>query len=191
MGEVGHLIGHHGAAVAGVVGPADHSRFEEGAVDDQLPAAVEQVSQARLALRALELIGLLHREPRHPAAFRSQRVPGPGQLFLLHQQLLARRVPFLRRDDRGCLHGVVRLSVQVRAHADGSSVVSLTSFGRGGLSARRAGCPSRGPARPGTAAPPASGPSAAGSAPGAAPPARPSPGRPRPAGPGAWRSPAA
>ena len=33
-------------------GPADHARLEERAVDDQLPAAVEQIEQARLALGA-------------------------------------------------------------------------------------------------------------------------------------------
>ena len=61
----------------------------------------------------------------------------------------------------------------------GASPYSSCQFHRGGLSARRADCPSRGPARPGTAAPPASGRSGAGIAPGAAPPVRPSPGPPR------------
>ena len=33
-----------------------------------------------------------------------QPVTGAGQLLLLHEQLLARSLPLLPRDDRGCLH---------------------------------------------------------------------------------------
>src|SRR6266568_2682929 len=40
MGQVGDLIGAQGAAAAGMLGPAEHPGFEEGAVDDQLPAAL-------------------------------------------------------------------------------------------------------------------------------------------------------
>src|SRR5207302_9386626 len=36
MGEVGDLVGHHGAADAGMLGPAGHAGLEEGTVDDQL-----------------------------------------------------------------------------------------------------------------------------------------------------------
>src|SRR5262249_31279908 len=50
MGQVGDLIGAQGAAAAGVLGPAEHPGLEEGAIDDQLPAALEQVEQANLAL---------------------------------------------------------------------------------------------------------------------------------------------
>src|SRR5437588_9080635 len=53
MGHVSHLVGHQGAADAGMLGPAVHTWFEEGAVDDQLTAAVEQVEQARLAFGAV------------------------------------------------------------------------------------------------------------------------------------------
>jgi hypothetical protein len=104
MGDVGDLIGHQGAAAARVVGPAEHARLEEGAVDDQLATALEQVEQARRALRPVELVLLLHRQPRHPPALCGQRVPGVGQLLLLHEQLLARGLPLLRGHDRGCLH---------------------------------------------------------------------------------------
>jgi hypothetical protein len=41
MGDVGDLVGHHGAADAGVLGPPAHAGFEEGAVDDELTAALE------------------------------------------------------------------------------------------------------------------------------------------------------
>ena len=54
MGEVGDLIGPEGAAAAGLLGPAEHPGFEEGAIDDQLTPAFEQVKQARLAARSVE-----------------------------------------------------------------------------------------------------------------------------------------
>src|SRR5262249_36935311 len=66
-----------------------------------LTAAVEEVEQARLALGPLELILFLHGEPRHPPTFGGQRVTGAGQSLLLHEKLLARRLPLLRRYDKG------------------------------------------------------------------------------------------
>src|SRR4029077_6559052 len=65
MSRVSDLIGHHGAANAGMLGPAFHAGFEERAVNDQLTAAVEQVEQARLALGSVEFVILLHGQPRH------------------------------------------------------------------------------------------------------------------------------
>src|SRR5438128_731101 len=46
MGQMRDLIGAQRATSAGMLGPAEHSRLEEGAVDDQLLAALEQVEQA-------------------------------------------------------------------------------------------------------------------------------------------------
>ena len=68
MGEVGDLVGPKGAAAAGMVGPAEDSGVEEGAVDDQLTAALEEVEQAGFAVGAFELVALLDGDPRHPAA---------------------------------------------------------------------------------------------------------------------------
>jgi hypothetical protein len=51
---VSYLVGHHGAANAGMLGPAFHAGLEERTVDNQLMAAVEQVEQARLALRPFD-----------------------------------------------------------------------------------------------------------------------------------------
>ena len=48
MGEVGDLVGPQGAAAAGMIGPTEDAGLEEGAVEDQLTAPVEQVKQARL-----------------------------------------------------------------------------------------------------------------------------------------------
>src|ERR1700694_2453970 len=104
MGQVGDLIGAQGAAAAGVLGPAEHPGLEEGAIDDQLTAALKQIEQAYLALGAVELVLLLYRQPRHPPAFGGQRVAGAGQGLLLHEELLARSLPLLLRHDRGCVH---------------------------------------------------------------------------------------
>src|ERR1035441_3324963 len=77
MGQVGDLVGADGAAVAGVLGPAEYSRLEEGAIDDQLPAALEQIEQANLALGPQELVLLFYRHPRHPSTLGNQDVAGP------------------------------------------------------------------------------------------------------------------
>src|SRR5580704_12338518 len=104
MGQVGHLIGAQGAAAASVLGPTEHPGLEEGAVDDQLMAALEQIEQTYLALGSVELVLLVYTQPRHPPAFRRQRVTGACQGLLLHEELLARSLPFLLRHDRGCVH---------------------------------------------------------------------------------------
>src|SRR4030095_2329074 len=104
MGQVGDLIGAEGAAAAGVLGPTEHPGLEEGAIDDQLPAALEQVEQTNLTLGPVELVLLLHRHPRHPSTLSGQRITGAGQGLLLHEELLARSLPLLLRHDRGCLH---------------------------------------------------------------------------------------
>src|SRR5262249_17334472 len=100
MGQMGDLIGAQGAAAAGMLGPAKHPGLEESAIDDQLPAALEQVEQANLALWPLEFVRLLDGHPRHPPAFGGQRVTGAGQGLLLYEELLARSLPGIRRHDR-------------------------------------------------------------------------------------------
>src|SRR5579864_3541004 len=104
MSQVANLIGAQGAAAASVFGPAEDARFEEGAIDDQLTAALEQIEQAYLALGSVELVLLVHSQPRHPPAFGGQPVTGAGQGLLLHEELLARSLPLLLRHDRGCVH---------------------------------------------------------------------------------------
>src|SRR6476659_2851598 len=99
MSKVGDLIGAQGAAAAGVLGPAEHPGLEERAIDDQLTAALEQIEQAYLALGSVELVLLVHSQPRHPPTFGGQRVTGAGQGLLLHQELLARSLPLLSLHD--------------------------------------------------------------------------------------------
>src|SRR5437667_1511406 len=104
MGQVRDLIGAQGAAAAGVLGPAEPPGLEECAIHAQLPAALEQIEQAYLALGSLKLVLLVHSQPRHPPAFSRQRITGAGEGLLLHEHLLVRRLPLLLRYDRGCLH---------------------------------------------------------------------------------------
>src|SRR5205823_864401 len=92
-----------GAAAAGVLGPAEHPGLEEGAIDDQLTAALEQIEQANLALGSLELVLLLYSQPRHPPTLGGQRVTGAGESLLLHEKLLPRGLPLLLRH-RGRFH---------------------------------------------------------------------------------------
>src|SRR5712691_5929355 len=116
MGQVGDLIGAQGAAAAGVLGPAEHPGLEEGAIDDQLTAALEQIEQAYLALGSIELVRLVHSQPRHPPAFSGQRVTGAGQGLLLDEELLARSLPLLLRHDRGCVHREMPFPVFLVSH---------------------------------------------------------------------------
>src|ERR1700688_4176710 len=83
--------------------PAEHTGLEEGAVEDQLRAALEQVEQADLAVWSIKLVLLLHRHPRHPSTLGGQRIAGAGQCLLLHEKPLARSLPLLLRHDRGCV----------------------------------------------------------------------------------------
>ena len=55
MREVRDLVGAQRAATAGMLGPTEHAGLEEGAIDDQLPTALEQIEQAGLAIWPLEL----------------------------------------------------------------------------------------------------------------------------------------
>ena len=98
-----HLVGSErapGARPLGVraaaLGVGRDVRCVEGAVDDQLAAALEQAGEARAPGRAVEPILLVDRHPRHPPALRRHGVAGPGELLLLHQQLLACCLPLVR-----------------------------------------------------------------------------------------------
>src|SRR5215472_8166104 len=99
MGQVTDLIGAQGAAAASMVGPAEHAGLKEGAIEDQLSAALEQIEQAYLALGPIEFVLLLDGHPWHSPAFGGQSVAGASEGPLLHEELLARSLPSLRRHD--------------------------------------------------------------------------------------------
>ena len=104
MGEVANVVGHQRAADTAVFGPTMNTRVDEGAIDDQLASAMEQIEQAHLALGPLEDVFLIHLCPRHPPAHRGQRITRTSQLLLLDEHLLKRSLPLLRRHNRRCLH---------------------------------------------------------------------------------------
>jgi hypothetical protein len=72
--------------------------------DDQLPAALEEVEQRRLALGPLEHVGPVDLDHRQHAALDVQRVARAGQLLLLGQQRLAGDQPLVACDDLGQRH---------------------------------------------------------------------------------------
>src|ERR671911_382818 len=113
VGGVGDLVRDEGAAHARPLGVriatlrvrvGGDLRPVEGAVDDQLTAALEQVGKRGRPVRALEAVLLLDRHPRHPAALGRERVTGSGVLLLLDEQFLAGGLPLLGGDDGGCVH---------------------------------------------------------------------------------------
>src|ERR687895_21721 len=113
VGGVGDLVREEGAAHARPLGVrvatlrvrvGGDLRPVEGAVDDQLTAALKQVGKRGRPIRALEAVLLLDRHPRHPAALGRERVAGSGVLLLLDEQFLAGDLPLLGGDDGGCVH---------------------------------------------------------------------------------------
>src|SRR5262249_35517369 len=104
MRQMTDLTAAQGAAAASVLRPPEPPGLEEGAIDDQLPATLEQVEQANHTLGPVELILLLHRHPRYPSTFGGQRITGAGEGLLLHEELLSRSLPLLLRHYKRCLH---------------------------------------------------------------------------------------
>ena len=104
----------------------------------------------------VELVLLLHGQPRHPPALGGQRVAGAGQLLLLHEQLLARGLPLLRRHDRWCVHrrdllplasSAIRLIAARRAsHCDAMPAIQRAVSPSGSVRTRVADLAARAPA---------------------------------------------
>jgi hypothetical protein len=89
MGEVADLVDDHRAAVAALVLVGT----EHEVVDDQLASALEQIEQARLAVRALEDVVLLDPDPREPPALCSQRISSMSSFLFLGEQLFVGCLP--------------------------------------------------------------------------------------------------
>ena len=66
MSEVGNLIGHERTAATRMLGPAVYARLEEGAVNDELTTTLEQIEEADLPFRSIELILFFNSQPGHP-----------------------------------------------------------------------------------------------------------------------------
>jgi hypothetical protein len=103
------VVHEHRTAGAARVRPTVHAGREHEVIDEQLPAAFEQVEQACLAVRAVEHVILFDAQHRLPAALGGQRVARAGRLLLQREHPFLRGLPFLRRNDRrqrihfGCL----------------------------------------------------------------------------------------
>ena len=84
-----------------MIGPTEHAGLEEGSVDDQLTAAVEQVEQTHLALGPSNSYFFSTASHGIRRRLGGQRVTRAGQRLLLHEELLP-QVPFLCGAD-GCV----------------------------------------------------------------------------------------
>src|SRR5262245_39858539 len=112
VGGVRDLVGDERAAdtadlrvsAFGPLGVGGDPRLVEGAVDDELAAALEQVEQAYLAIGPVELIRLLNCHPGHPSTLGGQCVTGAGQLLLFQEELLPCSLPLSFRYDPRSLH---------------------------------------------------------------------------------------
>jgi hypothetical protein len=135
MRRVRYLVGNERAPNAGTVRVraalsegGDVGRVE-GAVDDQLAAALEEVEKACRPVRPLEAVVLLHGQPRHTPTLGRQGVARPSELLLLHQHSLPGLLPLLRGDDRRCFHELFLLEplvdrVRLQATRDRENDVS-------------------------------------------------------------------
>src|SRR5205823_4167816 len=70
-------------------------RQEHEVIDDELTAAVEEIGQRLLSVRAVEKVVLLHTLPRQLAAAAAQLIALPREFLFLRQQLLARGDPLV------------------------------------------------------------------------------------------------
>jgi hypothetical protein len=102
MRGVGNLVRDQGAAVAALLGPAVDPWLVEVPVDDELMAALEEVSEAHRAVLALEAVVVFDGHPRHPAPFGGKRVAsiGVGSFPGRREGRTGKRRPFTKR--RGC-----------------------------------------------------------------------------------------
>src|SRR5438045_9134138 len=92
-------IDHHRAAIAalGLIGP------EHEVVEQQLPAALEDIYERRLPARGLQDVVLLDPHARQPPAFGGERVTGSGALLLLRPSPPRAARPSSRRGHSGRL----------------------------------------------------------------------------------------
>jgi hypothetical protein len=85
------IVGRPGAARATLL----PLRPEHEVIDDQLAAAVEEVGESLLALRPVEVIGLVDLDPGQLAPLGAQAVAQAREFLLLAQELLACGKPLI------------------------------------------------------------------------------------------------
>src|SRR5438067_12412650 len=83
------LVDEHRAAVTADV----LIRPEHEVIEEQLPAALEEVEQRRLSVRTVEDVALVDPDHRQPATLRRDRVSGARGLLFLRKQRISRGLP--------------------------------------------------------------------------------------------------
>jgi hypothetical protein len=98
--------------------------MEHQVVDDELGPAAEEIGEPDFARGAGKAV-VLDSLPRQRASRRAQPVACPGEGFLLRQQPLARREPFLMRDDLMRCHRYLLQPFACRAGGGGIVFLKL------------------------------------------------------------------
>jgi hypothetical protein len=68
---------------------------EHEVVDEQLSAALEQIEQGGLAVRALEHVRLVDEDARQPATLGGERIACARGFLFLGEELVASRLPLV------------------------------------------------------------------------------------------------
>src|SRR5207244_10553359 len=74
-------------------------------IEEQLPAPLEQVEQAGLAVRAVEGVVLVDPDHRQSATLGGEGVACTGGFLFFGKQRVPGCLPLRRGDDRGTVHG--------------------------------------------------------------------------------------
>src|SRR5918996_6493321 len=94
------LVDEHRAAIAALV----LVRPEHEVVEEQLPAPLEEVEQARRAVPAVEDVVLIDPDHRQTATLGGECVSCPGGFLFLGKEGLPRCLPLRLGDDGGKVH---------------------------------------------------------------------------------------
>jgi hypothetical protein len=103
-GKVADVVDDHRTAVAARRRPAVNSGGKHEVVQDELASAIEEIQQARLAVRAVEDVVLVDLNHGQPTALGGQGVTRPGGLLFPGEQVLADCLPLGWRNDRRKIH---------------------------------------------------------------------------------------
>ncbi len=91
--EVGEAVDEHGASATSTLGEIGNSWLEEKTIDDELSAAIEEIEQADLAVRSLELVRLVDPHHRQPAALGGKLGADAGRLLCPAEEIVAGSLP--------------------------------------------------------------------------------------------------
>ena len=104
VGEVTHVVDEHSNSRRSRPTATRGRRGVHEVVEDELAAALEQIEQPGLAVRALEDVSFVDVDHRLPAALGGERVSRPRRFLLLDEELLVSHLPLLSRHDPRKIH---------------------------------------------------------------------------------------